>query len=189
MAVGDSIVSIVNTGLIALGEDPITDIAQNVKSAIVMKASYDPARRHLLGLHPWRFAKKLANLAANATAPSFKYANAFDLPSDFIRMYTDEDESRPDWEVMGGQILSDDTPPLQIVYVWNLTDPNRFSAQFSYVLGLELAVRCARALTGDAPSQTLILQRDSALSTARTSSAQQASAAEWDGDVLLAARF
>src|SRR4051812_49288353 len=93
MAAGDSIVSICNLALIALGEDQISSLDDPYKRAILCAALYDPTRRALLRAGKWNFARKQMQLAASATAPLFDYGNAYPLPADFIDMWREADEA------------------------------------------------------------------------------------------------
>lgn len=189
MAASDSRVSIINLGLAALGEDPISDIDAPYKRAIQMKAAYDRVLRQALESHPWRFAKKLAQLAANATPPAFGYGAAYDLPSDFVRMYDDVDDSDLDWEVVGNQLMTDAGGPLNIVYIYNHTDPTKYPPLFMTVLGLMLASDQCEAITQSDAKQARVDKRLSdVLAEAKTSSAQQANPREWDDDILLRSR-
>lgn len=188
MAAGDSKVSIANIGLSALGEDPIADINQGQKRAICMKGAFDRVLRALLEKHPWRFAKKLAQLAANPVAPAFGYGNAFDLPDDFVRMY-DEIDDGEDWEIVGGQLMTDGGGPLNIVYIAFIQDPTKFPPLFCMMLGLELASDQCEAITQSDAKQAKVDKRLSDVrAEAFTSSAQQANPREWDDDILLRSR-
>lgn len=192
MAAGDSILEIVNIGLAALGEDPITDIDAPYKRAIGMKGAYDRVRRATLEAHPWRFAKKMDNLSSSASSPApegFGYANAFDLPADFIRPFDKKDDNQNDWEVVGNQILSDAGAPLRLVYIYDHADPTKYPPLFCKVLGLELALDQCVFITGSTERLTTVRQlRADALPDARTVSAQSASPRELDGDILLRSR-
>lgn len=189
MASGDSEVSIVNIGLAALGEDPISDINSPYNRAIKMKAAYHRVRRKVLEERPWRFAKKLEQLAASATPPAFGYGNAFDLPADFVRMYDEVDDSEQDWEVVGNQVMTNAGGPLNIVYIFDHTDPTKYPPLFCTLLGLELASDQCEAITQSDAKQAKIDRRLSETkAAASTSSAQQANPREWDDDILLRSR-
>lgn len=189
MSAGDSKVSIINIGLAALGEDPISDVNAPYNRAIKMNAAYDRVRRQALESHPWRFAKKLAQLAANATAPAFGYGAAYDLPADFVRMFDDADDGEQDWEVVGNQVMTDAGGPLNVVYIFDQTDPTKYPPLFCTVLGLMLASDQCEAITQSDSKQTKVDARLSAImAQAKTSSAQQANPREWDADILLDSR-
>jgi hypothetical protein len=100
MAAGDSIVGICNLGLVnGLGQDPISALSDNRKAAIHCNISYDPVRRAVLRAHPWDFATTRRQISASATPPPFGYANAYQLPADFIRIVAvGDDTNQEHWK-------------------------------------------------------------------------------------------
>ena len=191
MAQGDSIVGICNIGLIAIGEDPIASLTDDNKRAILCNARYDQVRRELLRAHNWNFARKRAQISASSTAPAFGYGAAYDLPSDFIRFYSEDENSDPqaDWVIENGQVLSNDGGPLDIRYIFDAKDPTRFDALFVTALGYAIGAALAEPLTqSETKAQGLAARTEGAVAAARTASAQENSPREWDVDVLLSAR-
>ena len=192
MAGGDSQVSICNIGLLALGVDLISDINAPQRRAIVCLNSWDRVRREVLEAAPWRFALKQAQLAADVNQPAFGYEAAYDLPGDFITMYMDDEDQDISykWEILGNKLMSNAGAPVNIYYVSDIHDPQFFPPLFCRVLGLEIAVQNALALTQDTKKRD---EAKAALSEAwaiaRTRSAQQALPTEWGGDILLRARW
>src|SRR4051812_40773418 len=135
MAAGDSVVSICNIGLVALGEPPIVSLDDNRKAAIFCKARYDQVRREILAAHVWNFARKQARLAADLVAPLFDWTTAFPLPADFIRIYRLVKEPPAAFEVQGHALLCNETAPLNIVYIRDIDDPTKFDPIFTAALG------------------------------------------------------
>lgn len=191
MSAGDSQVSICNLALTALGEDPITSLNDRYKGAILAKLHYDPVRRETLrGNGAWNFAKQQAQLAASSTKPLFTYDNAFPLPADFIRMWDEPEEDRPDYEIMSGQILSNDGAPLEIVYVWDNEDPTTFDAAFVVAFAIALAAVLAEPLTqSGTKADRLAARAADKIRGARLVNAQEASSKEFEEDVWLRSRF
>jgi hypothetical protein len=190
MAAGDSIVSICNMALIAIGEDPITSLSDARKAAILCNALYDPTRREMLEMQPWKFAKKQASLAASPTAPAFTYENAFPLPADFIRMYDEPEEDDPEYEIQGTQMLSNDDSPFQMVYIFDCQDPTTFSPLFVQLLAVALGQKLAQPLTQNIEKENELASKVEAyLDRAALSNSQQESARELNDDVLLRSRF
>jgi hypothetical protein len=150
MAQGDSITSICNAAMIHLGEDLIVSAfpPDNSKRAILCNQRYDPVRRRVLRAHPWTCAKKQMALAASVTAPLFDYDNAYPLPFDFLRMWdeSDDDNSQPDYELQSGLLLTDDGPPFNAVYLFDLQDPTVMDALLVDLIGLELALELCEPL-------------------------------------------
>jgi|SRR5215471_4751042 len=192
MAAGDSQVSICNIGLLALGVDLISDINAPQRRAIICLNSFGRIRREVLEAAPWRFAMRQAQLPASVNQPPFGYNGAYDLPGDFLTIYTDDEDSdiAYKWEIIGSQLLSNAGAPVNIYYISDVSDPKSFPPLFCRVLGLEIAVQNALALTQDTKKREEAKQALSeAWAQARTRSAQQALPTEWGGDILLRARW
>ena len=114
---------------------------------------YDAIRRKLMRAHPWTFARSRAALNRNATAPSFGYADAYDLPNNFLNLRFIGDDSILDikrkYEIEGRQILIDNggTVTLNIGYTKDEDDVSKFDAIFVTVLALALAQKIAYKFT------------------------------------------
>jgi hypothetical protein len=190
MAAGDSIVSICNMALIAIGEDPITSLSDARKAAILCAQLYDPTRRELLEMQDWKFAKAQASLAASLTPPLFTYANAFPLPADFIRMWDEPEEESPDYEIMGGNMLSNDDSPFNMLYVFDCQDPTQFSPLFVQALATLLGAKLAQPITQNIDKENELAGKfQNYLDSAALSNSQQESSREFDDDIWLRSRF
>ena len=135
-----------------LNQDQVTDIDTPISSREVVCARwYDNVRRALLRSHVWNFAKARDQLARNAIAPAFGYADAYDLPADFIRLLFIGDDSINDYrgrfEIDGKQILINDDNGLDIGYIKSVTDVTKFDALFVDLFALKLAIRMAYKFT------------------------------------------
>ncbi len=114
---------------------------------------YDATRRKLLRGHPWLFAKTRKVLSRNATAPAFGYADAYDLPNDFLnlRFIGNDAISSYNWEydIEGRQILIDNggAATLNIGYTRDEEDVTKFDAIFVTVFALELAKKISYKFT------------------------------------------
>lgn len=189
MAAGDSIVGICNIGLAALGQPPITSMADNVKAAIYCNLRYDQVRREMLRAHPWPFARKYVQLGASTTAPLFKWSNAFPVPADYIRVHLLPDNPDAQYEVVGAAIYTNETAPLNLSYIWNIADPTQFDPLFTTALGLAVGAAVAIPIVQKPSEQTrLDALVEGKLSIARLIGSQESSVKEWDDDVLLRSR-
>jgi len=142
---------ICNRALEWLGKDPVTSIDSDQEPAKALRRVYDETRRSLLECHPWSFAVKRAAIPASATAPTWGYANGFPLPSDFLRLLTVEngpqfaleaDPSGTQW------IVTDASAPLNIKYIYDVTDTGRYPATFVDAFAARLAFDICEDVTG-----------------------------------------
>lgn len=189
MAQGDSQTSIVNIGLIELGQDPLTSIDDNCKAAILARNRWDSLRREMLAQAPWNFAKKQAQLAAKPVKPLFSFANAYPVPADFIKAINLPDNDMAEWEIIGGDLCTDEGPPLRLLYIFDHQDTARFDSLFVTCLGFAIGAALAMPLVQDKKlrDQLTAAWMDK-LATARSISSQQNSPNEWDVDLALRSR-
>ncbi len=106
---------------------------------------YDSSRRALLRAHPWTFARARKQLSLNATSPTFGYANAYNLPNDYIRLNFIGDDSIYDYKknyaIENRQILmnNSDATSLNIGYTKDEESVTKFDSLFVELLSLEIA--------------------------------------------------
>ncbi|MGR0114156.1 hypothetical protein [Ralstonia pseudosolanacearum] len=117
-------VEVCNRALIKLGAGRITNITDSIKPAQVMAALWDSTRRSELAQRYWTFAMSRVLLPKLATAPAFGFANAFQLPVDYLKLaqigdqyiapglaeYRTQDDSA--WMIEGRVILTDFNAPM-----------------------------------------------------------------------------
>lgn len=158
MSAPTAAVDICNLALDLLNQGPVSDISTSPQTdtEVICARWYDSCRRSVLRKHPWNFAITRAELAANATAPSFGYANAYDLPSDFLRLLTIGDDYVEDlkqkYQLEDNQILYGDdtsTTALPIRYIYDHVAVSQFDPLFIDCLSFELAIKMSRKITGD----------------------------------------
>ena len=135
MATSD--VEIVNMGLGMIGESSITAMTDDSDRARVANLFYDRYRDATLRSHFWNGAMKRAQLAKLAEAPTFGFANAHQLPSDFIRLRAVK--SDPHYRLEGSKRLLSDQDPVNILYVYRVTDPGDMGDLYSDALATRLA--------------------------------------------------
>ena len=145
-----SVIDICNRALQKLGAERITSLDQNTENARACNVAYEYVRDAELRSHPWNFAIKRAQLAADTDAPAFGYDHQYTLPSDFLRLMPPDSRynyNTLDWQIEGKKILTDDDAPLEIRYIAKVTDPNLFDALFVEVLANRMAVELCEQLT------------------------------------------
>jgi hypothetical protein len=137
-------VEICNSALSKLGVEPLNTLSDNTKKARLCAKQYSKIRDWLLRRHPWNFAVKQITLTPESTAPTFGYQYQYILPSDFIRLYKNND---PDYEytIQGKRLLSNQ-PTVDLLYVYQVTVPDTFDATFTELLATFLAADMCYAL-------------------------------------------
>jgi len=143
-------VGIANAALRKLGQSPITAFTEDSKAARLANSRFADLRDELLYRHPWNFAIKRTSLAASSTAPDWGFAAAYPLPNDYIRMFevNGEDEESGKWKVESGAVVTDLSAPIEVLYVYQVTDANQMSAGFREALAAILAADWAEDITG-----------------------------------------
>ena len=180
-------VTIVNAALIRLGETTLTALSDETKPARLANAIYADVRDAVTRAHPWNFALARAELTANASAPTWGYANAYDLPGDpdhCLRVLTvdGEDEISGRWTVEGRQILSNLSSPIRIVYLRRISDPDDTDPLFREAL----SARLARELAEPLGKSTSLQQAMGELYEAKLREARSADGQEGTPDLISA---
>lgn len=121
----------------------LTDTSREARAC---SRAYDFCRRAELRSHPWNFAIKRAQLAADTAAPAFGSTYRFAWPTDCLRVLVPQDTS-PDWQVEGRAIISSDASPLNIRYVADIEDPTIFDAMFCETLANRIGLAIYQDVT------------------------------------------
>lgn len=142
--------AICNRALEFLGQAPIVSINDSGNAAKALRRVFDDSRRALLEDHPWNFARKRASIPASATAPEWGYARGFPVPSDYVRLLSIKDEPAFSLEAdpSGSQwIATDAVAPLDILYVYDVTDTGRYPPSFVEAFAAKLALDTCEDIT------------------------------------------
>jgi hypothetical protein len=147
------VTAICNLALDYLDEAPLTSIDDTGAVGRWFQRNFWPMAWSLMRKHPWNFALARASLAASALPPLFGWPNAYDLPSDCLRVLpltTDGTENgRPvPFKVEGAQILTRQEAPLKLRYIRRIDNPGLFDGQFCDALAAALAQKAAHFITG-----------------------------------------
>lgn len=151
-------VDICNLALQRLAAKAISSLAEDSTAGRECNRVYEHARDSEIRAHSWNFARARAELAAASTAPAFGYAKQYPLPAGFLRLLPVRHvatntlilggiDPNIDWQIEGTNILTDDSAPLQIIYLQQITDPNKFDALFSDLLVARIAMDIAEKIT------------------------------------------
>ncbi|WP_272701515.1 hypothetical protein [Desulfovibrio sp. Fe33] len=166
-----SVIEICNNALLDLGEDAIMSLGDDSKAAGLCNHRWPAVRDAVLRAHPWNCAMGQAELAAGASAPLWKWAYRYVLPTDFLRIIAltgADGEDIGNWEIQSGVILCDEEAPVYIAYVRRETDPKKYDALLAEALSARLAATLAYPLSGStALAQTCWKTYQDKLSEAR----------------------
>ena len=160
-----SVVEICNGALIALGTLTINSLDDEVESARLCSSKYDHVRDLVLEAHPWNCATARAQLPASDEAPVFGWSLAYPKPADCLKVRsvhpTTDTKYRlepGEFSVEGGSILSNDGPPLFIVYTRRVTDPNLMSTLLREAISARLAMELSEAFSQSQTMTNLLAQ-------------------------------
>lgn len=171
-------VSVANLALQALGRGKfITALDEDSQAARTIRLHLPYCRDAVLRAYPWNFAQARAELAANAIAPAFEFANAYDLPDECLWCHTVYGAETIDWRVEGRQILTNVGAPIQIKYTRIITDLRSGDPLFFEALAARIASSCAVTLTENTgKAQDLWQMYQAKLREARAVDAQEGQA-------------
>jgi len=142
-----------------------------------------------LRAHPWNFATKRTTLAANPTAPVWKYDRSFTLPEDCLRVLIVNNPEKIPYEIEGRDIVTDLGAPLELKYTFRVTDANQMDALFREALAATLASEIAEQVTGSTRKVESMMQiRTEKIRAARTPDAQEPTPAIFDDGEWLDSR-
>jgi hypothetical protein len=184
-------VEICNSALAKIGAARIVALSDNTEQARLCNQQYSLLRDEVLRSHPWNFAIKRAALTADVTTPTFRWTSNFILPADYLRVLEIENEDLlQKWAIEGDFLVADQTDPINIVYIAQITDVTKFDTNFSEVLAWRIAADLAYPL-----SQSRTLADDvfgrfrEALILARNFDAQEGSVIQVGASEWLTGRF
>lgn len=143
-------VAICNLALQKLGAKRITSLTEDSPNARTMNLCYEAIRDAELAKHRWSFAIRRAQLAADADAPDFGPAYSYTLPAEYLRLIEpdpEENYNNLDWKIEGKKVLTDQGAPLNIRFIYRVTDPNEFSPAFIEALACKLAWHTCEDIT------------------------------------------
>lgn len=186
-------VEIANRALQILGAKRIVSLTEDSRNARAINAAYEPVKKAELRKHPWSFAIQRTQLAADANAPAFTRSNAFPLPSDYIRILSPDPEvnfNDLDWIIEGRRIITNDSAPLDVRYIYDVTDPNTFDTLFRESLAAKLAEQLCEEITqSNTKIATAKLFYDEAIAEAKRTNAIEKVAEQPQEDSWVTARY
>jgi len=153
--------AICNVAVGWLGGKHITSVDSDPsKEARLCRANYDLSRQAVLEEREWTFAVKRVTLTPLSEAPLFGYNYKFLLPPDLLVTINAYDPKHRNAKQApgishvreGGSIFAD-IAEVDLKYIMDLTNTNRFSALFDQCLAAHIAANIANGLTENATQQ------------------------------------
>ncbi len=140
-------VDIYNMALVHVGAATITSVDDAVKGTTILNVFYESVRDRVISMFPWSFAIAQATLVQLASAPTYGYADAYQLPSGCLSVLgTNQDI---DYRITSGGVLECDFDDVEIgeslclEYIKQITDESLFPSAFVKLLALDLALEVA----------------------------------------------
>ena len=171
-----SLNEIANLALAMVGDERITSLTESSKAAQLCNAFLPQVRDAALAVHPWNFAiKRSGALPALATAPSFDYVTAVQVPADCLRVLRpDSIDPHEPWTREADAVLCNLPAPVRLLYIARITDSGKWSPGFTDFAAAMLAERLAIPLSASQQARAAIAElREQALRRARQSDAAE----------------
>lgn len=144
--------SLMNGALLELGHRPLADTGEAVEAGRDLNRVYSQVLEECLAAGSWNFATETIQADADTgVTPAFGFTEVFAKPSDWVRTVAVSDDERFTYPLTqyydDDSYWSADNTPIYVRYVSDDTgmglDLNRWPAQFTRFVELELAARVA----------------------------------------------
>lgn len=141
-------VDIANMALTKCGEEAVlVQIDDKTKAGRLCTQNYPIARRSTLAKHPWKFAITRVILDVNIDAkPAFGWQSAYLLPDNYIRTVSVNGHDEP-WTREGNYLLTQLSGPINLRYVYDILEVDKYDPLFCDMLAADLANRICYAIT------------------------------------------
>ena len=137
-----SSIDIASNALLLIGDNPISSFEDAGAGAQVAANIYPETKKRLLSEHPWSFALKQQRLNKLSQKPDVMtgYNNAFQLPTDLIRIWNIQSHSN---YILIGNLLYSTETQLLATYIYNVDEvnlPPHFVKSLEYSLASDFAI-------------------------------------------------
>ncbi len=137
-----SSIDIASNALLLIGDNPISSFEDAGAGATAAANLYPETKKRLLSEHPWSFALKQQRLNRLSQTPDAltNFSNAFQLPTDLIRLWNVQTHS--DYILIGDLLYSNSTEILA-TYIFNVDEvklPPHFVKALEYSLASDFAI-------------------------------------------------
>lgn len=150
-------VDICNVALAEIGAEIIENFQDTSQTARLCRLFYDRSRDELLSEYRWNFALKRANLTLLTETPVYEFDNAYQLPTDLLRVW-DTSLGSEAWRIEDNVLLTD-ADEVCILYSARVEDVGKFSMSFRRTLELRVAASLALPLTREPSIANLFMNK------------------------------
>lgn len=129
-------INIANRALLKLGVNAISSPDEESARAETIRNIYNDCVDYLLSQYDFRFARKQMQLPKLDKEVVFGYRNAYQLPTDFVRLINMKERTR--YALLSDSIVAN-SDTMTITYVFKNYDPKTYSPLFRELLTVRLA--------------------------------------------------
>lgn len=171
-----------NEALLHLGQERLASLSETSTAKYALDDAYDPTLKYCLEQGMWNFAIRVVSIdALTSVEPQFGFTYAFSKPDDFIRTLNaaDNEYFRPSF--MGADFADEpnywfaDANPIYVKFISDNVnfgkDLSIWPQTFSNYVGLRLANRVCKRVTGSMPTGDMFRLEIDALHDARSKDA------------------
>lgn len=142
-------IEIINRALVKVGQNRISSLDENSKSATSVRTVYDQVRDTLMQTYTWNFTKIRAQLAADTAAPMFGFQYRYRLPANTLRIVGIGDSQEPNRNYTSSLIAfkheddfiyTDAAAPLSVVLTQKVEEAGKYPPDFANLLSLDIAL-------------------------------------------------
>lgn len=141
-------IDMASNALLLLGDSAISSFTEGGFGATIMANIYEDTYRDVLSSHPWSFALKEQSLNKLTQSPdeSTGYSNAFQLPTDLIRIWQTFDNCR--YTIVGDKLYSN-LDSILMRYIYKVEE-SQLPPHFVKAMEYRLASDAAMGITDNA---------------------------------------
>jgi hypothetical protein len=116
--------------------------------------NFDHAAHTLMRAYPWNFAKEYRTIAADATAPAFKWGYSYSLPAGWARVlpisrYGARYGDVVPHEIVQNKVYTNEPAPLYVILIMDMSsNPGAWDDLFVEMMRCTLALGMANKFTG-----------------------------------------
>lgn len=142
-------IEIINRALVKCGQNRISSLDENSKSATSVRAVYDQVRDTLMQAYIWNFTKTRVQLAADPAAPLFGFQYRYRLPANTLRIVGIGDDQEPRRNYTSSLtpfkhedefLYTDAAAPLDLVITQKVEEAGKYPPDFANLLALDIAL-------------------------------------------------